>query len=519
MKNQQHRIQKLTLNIRGPARKQAENLEKELMQHQIKLVQILSTVFDEATPEGQTLRLNRVEIDLGRVPPNRFYEKLKEALKQQFPAITETEAKTRKQHPQQNDEKDPAAPTAPDKRPTEMLLHYLAHGTLPWWSAKDEPLPDANFLVNLPQTQKPPLRKSVLEILAKTPAADQRIIYAYAKALPQILHFLMPEYTIQQHSALLQVASQTIKQGSTIIPPPSPSTVFAQLFIRQLTRAGKEVSIEPGRNITLPARALATFLKQYNLTETLLPLDRNPGIKTTQSDLSPKNSGWLKKIINLTIHLSDKLTDTGEFATQPVDTAKQSPEEPAKSLSPKKAGERSTRKKNLPEAVTTAHYIQNAGLVLLHPFLESCFKTLNYLNDKKQLKNPETAVRAVNLMHYLTNGNMPFREYNCALNKVLCGISPASPVWETELFQNEIHEAGEVLQSVIEHWKKLKGTSVEGLRETFLLREGKLAGMDGRYHLYLAPSAFDVLLSYLPWSYTVIKLPWMKTVLTASGKK
>jgi hypothetical protein len=87
MENQQHRIQKLTLNIRGPARKQAENMEKELMHHQNKLMKILSTVFDKATPDGQTLRLNRVEINLGKVPPNRLYEKLQEALKQQFPAI------------------------------------------------------------------------------------------------------------------------------------------------------------------------------------------------------------------------------------------------------------------------------------------------------------------------------------------------------------------------------------------------------------------------------------------------
>ena len=77
----------------------------------------------------------------------------------------------------------------------------------------------------------------------------------------------------------------------------------------------------------------------------------------------------------------------------------------------------------------------------------------------------------------------------------------------------------ELLQAVIAHWKAVGHTSVAGLRESFLQREGRLtrdktpAGDPPRWRLRVQTRGFDVLLDRLPWSFQTIRLPWMQGAL------
>ena len=70
-----------------------------------------------------------------------------------------------------------------------------------------------------------------------------------------------------------------------------------------------------------------------------------------------------------------------------------------------------------------------------------------------------------------------------------------------------------MLQAVIEQWTVLKNTSVEGLREGFLQRKGKLFSKNDNLHLQAETNSIDVLLDQLPWNLSMIKLPWMKRIL------
>jgi hypothetical protein len=62
-------------------------------------------------------------------------------------------------------------------------------------------------------------------------------------------------------------------------------------------------------------------------------------------------------------------------------------------------------------------------------------------------------------------------------------------------------------------------TSVAGLRESFLQREGRLqqdktpAGEPPRWRLRVHTRGIDVLLDRLPWSFQTIRLPWMQGAL------
>ena len=66
---------------------------------------------------------------------------------------------------------------------------------------------------------------------------------------------------------------------------------------------------------------------------------------------------------------------------------------------------------------------------------------------------------------------------------------------------------------MIDNWKVLGNTSVAGLRETFLQRQGRLQLRDDAWRLRVEPKAFDMLLDQLPWGFSTIKYPWMERAI------
>jgi hypothetical protein len=156
-------------------------------------------------------------------------------------------------------------------------------------------------------------------------------------------------------------------------------------------------------------------------------------------------------------------------------------------------------------------YIENAGLVLLHPFLPQFFSALD-IAAKDQLIKPE---RALCLLHFLATGQSVAPEYELVLPKILCNLPLLAPVDSSpELSDPEKEEATALLDAVIGHWEVLRNTSPDGLRGTFLLRPGKVSQRgDGDWLLQVEASSFDILLDQLPWGIAMIKLPWMETLL------
>jgi Contractile injection system tape measure protein len=106
-------------------------------------------------------------------------------------------------------------------------------------------------------------------------------------------------------------------------------------------------------------------------------------------------------------------------------------------------------------------------------------------------------------------------EYDLVLPKILCGLSYQEPV-STKSFHvsNAIKKETEnMLNSVIEYWNILQNTSINGLRESFLKRDGKLSFNGGEWKLTVEQKPYDLLLDHLPWNFSMIKLPWMKHLL------
>jgi hypothetical protein len=156
-------------------------------------------------------------------------------------------------------------------------------------------------------------------------------------------------------------------------------------------------------------------------------------------------------------------------------------------------------------------FIDNAGLVLLHPFLLRFFNLLGIATEDELLQ-PE---RALCLLHYLVTGLTEAPEYELVLPKLLCGIPLSMPVpLIIKISESEKNEASAMLEAVISHWEALGNTSVDGLRGSFLVRPGKLSQKeDGDWLLQVESRTYDILLDQLPWGIAMIRIPWMKTML------
>lgn len=157
-------------------------------------------------------------------------------------------------------------------------------------------------------------------------------------------------------------------------------------------------------------------------------------------------------------------------------------------------------------------YIHNAGLILVHPFLQNLFTITNCMVEKLLL--PDKKSLAVHLLHYLATGEEQEFECNMIFEKYLCGIAPEFVInRKITLSDQEKAECDELLQSMIGHWTALKNSSPDTLRQMFLQRDGKLDLQQDSHKLYLSHQSYDILLDSLPWGISIVKLPWMTEVL------
>jgi hypothetical protein len=158
-------------------------------------------------------------------------------------------------------------------------------------------------------------------------------------------------------------------------------------------------------------------------------------------------------------------------------------------------------------------FINNAGLVLLHPFLHLLFENVGY-TEKKIWMSDETRARSIALMQYMVTGAEAIPEFDLFLNKLMVGypLEKTIPA-EIRLSDFERQEADDVLRSVIKQWTALKNTSIEGLRSAFLMREGKMFTDDSGWNLKVEQKTMDILMNRLPWGLSIIKTPWMKTMM------
>ena len=159
-------------------------------------------------------------------------------------------------------------------------------------------------------------------------------------------------------------------------------------------------------------------------------------------------------------------------------------------------------------------YISNAGLILLHPFLQPFFAELGLLTDKNQFISIAAQHKATVLLYYLQTNNEDYKEWEMALNKIICGMRYDELIPDGIIITaSEKEESRSLLQSVVSYWEALKGASIESMQNTFFMREGKIMWKDENWLIQIERTGFDILIEKLPWGITTIKLPWLQHII------
>ncbi len=149
-----------------------------------------------------------------------------------------------------------------------------------------------------------------------------------------------------------------------------------------------------------------------------------------------------------------------------------------------------------------------AGLVLLNPFLTKLFRHLGWLNESGGM-DPDFRWHAVQALQYLALGKCGLPEPTLVLEKTLCGI-PLHEVAAFPVLDDAIRsECDHLLEAAIAHWSALGKTSVNGLRESFLARPGLLRFEGSRVCLTVEGRPYDMLLGRLPWSLGPVMFKWL----------
>ena len=149
--------------------------------------------------------------------------------------------------------------------------------------------------------------------------------------------------------------------------------------------------------------------------------------------------------------------------------------------------------------------------MLLHPYLPRLLKGCGLVDDTGRTLTEAALPRACALLHALAYGDAEAVEHQLPLIKLLLGRAPDHAL--TGLLPRptaaDREEIDSLLGAVRSHWKALGNTSVEGLRLSILQRRGLLRQADGAWQMRMQAEGFDVLLDLLPWSISLVKLPWM----------
>ncbi|MDX2304717.1 MAG: contractile injection system tape measure protein [Microscillaceae bacterium] len=454
-KPQNHLVNKVRLLLEVESEALALRVRKEWAKTlETRLSEIIDRVCTQNLLPEEWLKIDRLEIDLGALTPEDISQKWVSLFEVAF------EKKIKEQRTQTSLQERQALKEHSD---LETLLFFLEKGYLPWW-AQSQSLDLDGLLQELIDKQVVNLKTALQETLRK-PQAFKRLIYQIN--IPILLALLSNGGLSQQEVQvwilpLLQKVKNAIDSESTIY---KGSNQIFQLLISNMNQAQTW-------------QVLAYLLEQSILGNTAI-----------QDLLSAEEK--IPLFLEEILKQSPKLIQTTEKET-------------------------TIQKRDLEIIQAAEHlYIQQAGLVLLAPFLPAFFRATDLLDSQSQFKSAEAQQYAVYLLHELATGDAPLPEFSLVLEKLLCGM-PFEEAIPTEIKITESHqkEALLLLEEVIGHWTALKSSNPRELREAFLKRAGSIEAKGlGEWLIRVERQTWDILLEKIPWGFSLLKLPWTNNLI------
>lgn len=486
------------------AQTEAANYFKE------KIVPMLEKLMDEISPDDQTLRLEKLELDLDkfilRHPNDEALRKLETDLRQKL-------GQQIKEAPLESDlpftsrtKKIPA-----EKNREELFFYLLQNGVLPWWTSVEERVTLVELAQSILANPSAHFRSGLIKTLSLKPAR-QRILHRLpAKLAQQILE-------VVSEPALLAFYEELAVYFEELLP--GHSDIHDRLM--EFALKSSAIAFFNADHFTV---RFVRSLNDFAIVKQLYEAMRSEATKelgtTVKQAMAENNHFYLGRVKRL---FSEE-DAAAHFETKQKEN-KQERSKEEKIPPPERAADRSGSINNktpedeelllengpLPKEYD--FHIANAGLVILGAYLPAFFKELKLVEETKFVSE-EAAQRAAYLLQRLCLGAQEtYEEHEMVLNKILCGLDVYEPLTlDFHITEKEEDECVQLLNAVAANWTALKGTSGESMREAFFKREGVLEQQANGWNLKVEKTTIDILLDKLPWGISIIRMPWSEAMI------
>ena len=453
---------------------------------QYDLVNVYDQVFNADSFEGaNNLFINKISLNLGRCTQSELSANLPGMLKKALLNHLHNSAAaddTISSSPTKTNAGSAKILTDTDER--AAVLYYLQYGIYPWWYTAQNPEAPTQLIKNM-------LSKSVRNFLQQVIATQESGNEINAVNIRQRFIELLPEDQIDSiiHSLINLNDDTHLKKTLYRLQDITFLNWFSAIFSFNTQQVKKEwIDFLLHSITTTTCSDIGAAFTSFIIAKPSVVI--NPVEDLPCVDLPPE------------IH-STLLTIIEAIAVQ------KNNEEPKAAVY---NNEISTITKKL---AVEGIYIGNAGLVILHPFLQALFTSLQLIDNANAFVNNDAALKATVVLHYLQHSNTFYQEYQLAFNKILCGI-PVETVVPNNIILTaaDISECDELLTVVIKYWEALKGASIAAIQEMFITRQGKLSFKENYWLLQVEKQAADILIDRLPWGIGTIKLPWLQHMIS-----
>lgn len=501
-----HIIQRQIFQVHLDKQEQHHELTEEIKRiFNTQIVPQLSKEFDEIS-QGRTIRIDKLEIELPKMNLENWKEKFSTLLVQEIKR--EIELQLPEIIAEENEKQQTIGRSTSESainRETniiEAFLFFCQKGYFPWWFQSKT---FASFEKEILNTKIHILENSVNRIVSKSSHLE-RLVKQFSDG------FFVAYFKKQQkgETAILErkfwenilLQTKSIKLHEIRIKEIVLKSILFSRFISNI--GGNEKKTIDKIFIEKIIQFIQIETKQ-NKTDIALEF-----FKIIAKDKKPETENTIKVLKEFIQKESDKINFENDFM---LPDHKAKIEDAFITPFSELEKEKTVEDGNELDLSKDIHYIKNAGIVIVWPFLTRFFESLN-LAKGTSFNNEESKIKAILILQYLADGKTHWNEHELFINKIICGY-PLSKTIPTDLeLTEEIKEQSELLfGSIIEYWDKLKNTSAAGVQSGFIQREGKLEMSDNHWKLTVKRETLDILLDHIPWSFRSVKLPWMKKMI------
>ena len=472
----------------------------------------LTAILDKYSTGDQFLQIPRLEVQLEPMPAQqwekhfkeRFMEALDKALSQYNQEAVSGQTKT-----QAFEEEDrPWGPCSASEQYQDVWLFFMQYGMLPWWAQAGSAEELEEKVIAAVRTQPQFCKEQWTRAWLKGHLSVQRWVQ---QCSPSLQHAVLEALAGSTMAGMItSLEAKVLLAGSSKVNLRHLQCLYWDVVFQSLLR--EEKKLIQSADIVMLWRKWISAETDAVIIEKLKEVNKTIVVPSEAGNAGKTFSNTSGAASSISSGVASANT-SGPASSNPSESS--SPDTSRPTASASTDSKLSNSKSSSPDLGIGEHLLINdAGLVLLHPFLLHLFKHFEWLQESDTRIDPQYLQRAVHLLAFIVSGEEQTPEYNLVFPKLLCGLPLDMPVEkDVYLTTAEKEQAKELLEVVIKYWDALGSTSADGLRSTFLQREGKLIFQEDQWLLIVTPQTVDILLNRLPWGLGFVKLPWMEQLL------